>query len=36
MKEIEDVMRDFKVSKVKVNNVRDTQVQKVVNSPYFG
>ena len=36
MKDIEDVMQDFKVSKVKVNNVRDTQMQKVVNSSYFG
>ena len=36
MKEIEDMMRDFKVSKVKVNNVQDTQRQKIVNSPCFG
>ena len=35
MKEIEDVMRDFKVSKVKVNNILDTQMQKVANNPYF-
>jgi len=36
MEEIEDMMWDFKLSKVKVNNVRDTQMQKVVYSLYFG
>jgi len=35
MKETEDTMRDWKVSKVKVKKIRDTQVQKVVNSRDF-
>jgi len=30
-----DTMRDLMVSKVKVKKVRDTQVQKVMNSPDF-